>query len=434
MTLLSLRLHLSRTLLRLWTGRHLHWAVWIFGLAFVLRAAWIFYLNIGVLEETQFGGRPSDEVFYFGNAQGLAQGDGYQVPWSGEITANWPPGYPVVLALLFVLFGSDIAVARLFNVFLGAITAVMVYALATKVQDQRTGIVAGFLMALFPSQIFFSMVIMTETFFVALSVGLMILLVAWFGEKQQLTTWRVLVLGLLLGFMSLVRAEAVLLGPALVILWKLVGHSWGQVLRFSPLLLAGMVLVISPWTTRNYIQLEEFVLLRGSGEDISRVIRRGIDPGYDERPVFGLRRASSPSIGSSLTHYSTHPWDVANVAWRKIESLYGNDVDLRWTQVFYDPPLLSSGQASWWSNIGNSYYFTVGLVALLGAPVLLSLRDRRLMLILWFAGSWSLFHLALAPTARYHYPVIPIMCVLAALVLVSVWERVAGRRRHLPAS
>ena len=421
---------------RLWTSGHVKWVAVIFVLASVLRIAWIAYVSTDPLESVGplgIGGR-SDEVFYYGSAQSLAAGDGFLNPLSGRHSALLGPGYPFALASLFAVFGSHLIVAKLFNVFLGAATAVLVDVLATRIRDQRTGIVAGVLTALFPSQVFFSTVLMTEVFFVALSAALVVLLLMWVVEKERLAVWQVMAVGLLVGFMSLVRVEAVLLGPAVVVLWKLSGRRWGEVLRFTPLLLVGMVLVIGPWTARNYARFDEFILVRSSSDTPARVLQIGLSPDFDDGEKYVLQGKDPPTFVDSFEHYRSYTLDIFVTAGRKLDDLFGKDADLRWIQGFHDPPPLSRDEVIWWSNLANPYYFAVGLVALAGAPFWLSLRNRRLMLIVWFIGSWSLIHLMFIPTTRYHYPIIPMMCVLAAFVLVSVWDRVAGRRRQLPTS
>ncbi len=54
-------------------------------------------------------------------------------------------------------------------------------------------------------------------------------------------------------------------------------------------------------------------------------------------------------------------------------------------------------------------------------------RDRRLTIILWFTASWSLIFLASVPLTRYHFAIIPMITVLAAVAFVSAWEWLARR-------
>ncbi len=403
---------------------HLPWVAGIFAVALGLRIAWILHINPDPLQATAFSGGIYDSQMYYAGALGLAAGKGYVDPWLGEPTATFPPGYPLVLAGLFKLFGPSLLAAKLFNAVLGAITAVLVYALGAKIAGRRAGIVAGGLMALFPSQIFFSTTIMTEPLFVMLCVILALLLLAWVGEGRAASWWQMLAIGALLGYMSLVRVEAILLVPAVVALWKLSGVSWRRLVWQAPVLLASIALVITPWTMRNYDQFGEVIMVRGSNDDVSRVVRIGLSPDYDNRYKYEWLAEEPASWDELWTYYREMPSELALVFGSKLRHLFGSDGILDWVQGRYQAPPLSPTEVTLWTSVSNAYYFTVGAVALLGAPLWFTRRDRRRLLIVWFVASWTLANLIFVPTTRYHFPLIPMLCVLAALALSGGWDAI----------
>jgi 4-amino-4-deoxy-L-arabinose transferase-like glycosyltransferase len=77
-------------------------------------------------------------------------------------TAQWPPGYPGILAAVYLLPGPDVLMAKLLNVVLGSLTCSMVYVLGRMLWGQSVGIVAGVLLTVFPSHIFYSTMVLTE--------------------------------------------------------------------------------------------------------------------------------------------------------------------------------------------------------------------------------------------------------------------------------
>lgn len=412
---------------RLLTSSHVRWGLWIFAAAFILRVAWVMAVNpepFGT-DYPDLSGAIADEIFYFGSAKSLAAGDGFRDPLRLEYSTRFPPGYPLSLASLFLLTGSEPVVAKIFNIFAGATGAVLVYAIAARALDQRAAVVAGVLMALFPSQVFFTTVVMTETFFVALSAALVLLLTVWLAGTGRMKGWQVLALGLLLGFMSLVRVEALLLAPATAVLWKICGQSWRVTGCQMLVLLAGMAILIGPWTARNYARFDEVVLISGRTGGPLRVLRIGFSPDYDNHEKYRLFRAEPMTFGELVNHYGTHPQDIFTVGARKISGLFENDDHLRWIQAFHQPKPLSKDAESRWSTVANVWYYIVGGAALLGAPLWFSLRDRRVLVLLWFLTSWSLIHLLLVPEVRYHFAIIPVVCVLAALGVVGVRDRLA---------
>ncbi len=405
------------------------WGLAIFALAVLLRSAWVSYLNMEA---------GHDGLVYWYAANSMADGDGFRGLFSGgEYTARFPPGWPFVLTALIFMFGPTIIAAKVFNIIVGATTAVLVYVLGTKLRDHRTGIVAGGLMAVFPSQIYFTTTLMTETFFVTLSTTLVLLLMLWLAGAQSLKLWQALVLGLLLGFMSLVRAESVLLAPAAVVLMKLCGSRWRQLAPYTALLLVGMAIVITPWTVRNYVRFDEVILIRtASTSGTLAPIRHGLSPDYGQ---LSMRASPGPSFRASYDYYRDDPLEIPKQAWRKLNDFYGSDDHF---MHFIEPELvsLSSVRAlapdveSRWAALGDVFYYIVAGAALFGAPFWLARRDRRLLIILWFTASWSLIFLASVPLTRYHFAIIPMIAVLAAVAFVSAWDRYAKRKEALRAA
>ena len=422
---------------RLWVDGHVRWVVLIFCVGFALRVAWTFHSYPDNIVFTTDPVLYGDEQFYNFTARSLAAGEGFRDPFTHEFTTAFPPGYPMVLASFLVVFGRHLLVAKLLNVSLAALTGVLAYALATVVCDRRAGIVAGGLMALFPGQILFSSLIMTEPLFTVLSVLLVLWLTVWLRSAGGLSYQQAGLLGLSLGFMSLVRAEALLLVPALPVLWKLAGVPWRRIARCSAVLLGTALLVLAPLTARNYARFHEFILLRGGSGDPARVLRIGLSTDYNNDYKYGYLHEEPKGLGSILRDYADRPWLGATVPGRKLADLYGTDdaiyyVRGEWLSVYYQPPILSDREAAGWARLSNWYYYAVGAVVLLGTPVWWSRWRGPLLALLWFIASWTLMHLIIAPDFRYHFPLIPMVCVLAALAIIGAWDIVTGKRRVRP--
>ena len=295
---------------------HVLWALAIFALAITLRALWVSYLNLG---------DGNDGWNYWYAANSLADGNGFRTPFSGELTSNFPPGWPLVLASLIFVFGPAFIAAKVFNIIVGAATAVLVYAIAVRLKDQRTGIVAGGLIAVFPSQIYFTTTLMTETLFVTLSAALVLLLTLWLSSKESLRIWQLLAIGLLIGFMSLVRAETVLLGPALLVLLKLCNLSWRTVIQHLLVIAVGMAIVITPWTVRNYLRFDQVILIRSqSANGPFAPVPAGLSPDYKEVVRF-RSGVESPTFSESVDYYVPEVWRVGTQGWRKLSDFFGND-------------------------------------------------------------------------------------------------------------
>ena len=142
----------------------------------MFRLAWIAYAHPNPND-----GRFDDTLFYDHAAQSLAAGKGFLGFFDAQ-TAGWPPGYPLLLAGIYKAFGHGFLLPRLLNVFAGVATCLLVYLVGARVFDRRAGIVGAFLLAVFPSQIYRTTLLMTEVLTAAV-VALLAYLAADVGHQ-----------------------------------------------------------------------------------------------------------------------------------------------------------------------------------------------------------------------------------------------------------
>ncbi|MFC1577292.1 glycosyltransferase family 39 protein [Candidatus Omnitrophota bacterium] len=83
----------------------------------------------------------------------------------------WPPVYMVFLSAVYGIFGRNFYAAGIFQAFLGALIAVMVYIMGKRLFNETTGIIAGFLVALSQPLIFVSSVLGTESVYIPLIIA-----------------------------------------------------------------------------------------------------------------------------------------------------------------------------------------------------------------------------------------------------------------------
>ena len=225
-------------------------------------------LRIGVgLAQSTFTAEPNrvaggDEPSYVGIAGSLLSGHGYSE--NGEIpTAYRAPGYPVFLALVFLLFGKSLVMARLVNVLISSLTVGAIYLLGVSVFGRRAGLFAGFAGAVYPYWIPLSAAVMPESLFLIL-VCAVLLLFQRIAERP--TSWRThLACGLTMGLATLTRPEFclfVLLVPAWAMFFD---RRFGRALGRSALLVLPVVFCVAPWVARNYVVMGDFVFSSNVG-------------------------------------------------------------------------------------------------------------------------------------------------------------------------
>jgi 4-amino-4-deoxy-L-arabinose transferase-like glycosyltransferase len=216
-----------------------------------LRAAWVFAVDPELIK---------DSSWYFSHAVDFADGRGYQE--AGLPTAYWPVGYPALLGGLFRLLGPDLMAARLLNVALAAATLACIRVVGRRVTGSPLAAnLAVLLFAVYPTDIAYSSLVVTEPLFNAL----MMAGVACFLAIRQPVA-RPAAAGLCFGLAALTRAHGLLL-PALVGIGALLlaGGSWKRSAALIAATYLALTAAIAPWCIRNLIALDAFVPVSTNG-------------------------------------------------------------------------------------------------------------------------------------------------------------------------
>jgi hypothetical protein len=403
--------------------------------AFGLRLAW--GLAAGV---TPGGESFDDAAWYHHTAITLARGGGYLSPVTAHPTAAWPPGYPLVLALGYMLAGAGPTTAVVMNAVFGALTCGFVWQLGSTLAGRRSGLVATALTAFFPSHVFFSALVLSETLFTCLVTGLMLAAVRRLARGDDTGVGGWLVWGLAAGAVALVRAEAVVLAlvPALSLA---VRGARGASRRVLAATLAGVVIALAPWTLRNLRVFDAFVpTSTGAGRTlwighnphatggmnqtiqaamIGEIVAAGLGLTYpspaDELAVDRLLR------GQALRFAATHPGrELALTPLRAYYLFRGDHVWEEWYQPGTPRVLPSPAARRTLAAIGNLYYGAVLVLALVGlivrpAEPAAGWRVLDVLMLVWIA----IFTLIYGDP-RFHHVLMPPACVLAAVALVRV--------------
>ncbi len=214
---------------------------------------------LGIYTEDHF---ISDHLFYHQTGQLIANGrwfiDPFMLSIGGKIvpSAAHPPLFPGVLGIASVFGLDSFQDHQLVGSFLGLITVALTGLLGRKVGGDRVGLLAAAIAALYPVFIGMDGSIMSESLY-----GLLIcatLLTAYYVLESR-SLWSTVLLGVLIGLAALTRGEALLLLPLLVLPLVLIN---GQQ-RVLKIVLAGVavIVVLAPWSVRNYQEFGRFVLI-----------------------------------------------------------------------------------------------------------------------------------------------------------------------------
>lgn len=399
--------------------------------AFLLRLAWISYVHPDPTD-----GRFDDTAWYRGAAHFISRGEGYLNPYAGMPTAAWPPGYPAFLGVVFRLFGEGIRQTACANLVLALLTVVVVYAIGLLLFDRRTALVAAGAIALWPGQIFFTSLTLSEplfTFLFTLAVLLMLAIPRASGWRGGL----VIAFGVVTGLAVFTRGQAVLLLPLAVVCWGLAGYRWRRAVGWAMLAAAVVVIMLVPWAARNQREIgTPVVVATNFGPNLwignhagstGRMNIPEVEPPQASRA--GLTqgeyevKTSNLALRKGLRYMLTHPTREVELAGIKVRAMYESDsTALDWNAAyhpgFYGSESLEEGLRS----LANGFWFAVLILSAAGLVASRARLNGPLGVLPIMVLTWTAFHLLFFGDSRFHYPIVFAFALLGARGLVVVFD------------
>lgn len=413
----------------------------VFLLALAVRGLYLWQIS----EAPFFDLRLGDGNAYHTWARNIADGD-----WLGEGVFYQAPLYPYFLAAVYKLFNDSAVTVRIVQALTGSASCVLL-ASAGIALFGPSGVIAGVLLALYPPAIFLESVIEKTALITLLTSALLALLV--FSRKAA--NWRNLAgAGAVLGLLALVRENALLLVvPA--VLWVAfetasgpLGQRLPNVLRFT----AGCALILIPTGIRNLVVGGEFHLTTSQfGPNFYIGNHAGADGTYqplveghgnvtferDDATQLAQQAMGRDLAPSEVSHFwakqalhyiVSNPGDWLLLTARKLAITLNaaERIDTESQYVY--------GEWSWMLRLLRPFDF--GVVLTLAALGIVFTREhwRHFWLLYAIAAVYTVSTALFYVFARYRFPVVPVLMLLAAAGLVhgrDLWKARGGTRKRL---
>ena len=224
-----------------------------------------------------------DEPDYHGYATSFVDGDGWR---NGGDRSARSPLLPLQLVAIYSLVGPETGIARWYMAVVSAAMAPLVFLLARQLYPQRlsVAILAAMAWALYPPAIWYASRIFTESMaalLVVAGVG------AYISAARSRSPWLAVLTGVIWGLAVMNRSSFLLLPVAMLFIQLLFHRARPSVrweLRQWLVALVAVVLVMAPWTVRNYLvhgvflpteSRAGYVLLQSNGRLDDPLIRSG---------------------------------------------------------------------------------------------------------------------------------------------------------------
>ena len=419
--------------------------------AVVLRVAAALYLGNEVVELPGI----FDQVSYHKLALRVLGGYGFsfgELWWpvtpAGEPTAHWSFLYTLYLTAVYALVGPNPLVARLIQtVAVGILMPLLVYRVATqlfspdlpaatKESDFHKGIWIGLAAAGITSVyiyfIYYAAALITESFYIicilwSFAIALQI------REGQTRSHW--ILLGLALGLTVLLRQVFLLIIP-FIFLWLWYAARPKLYNFLIPIVV--VILLILPWTIRNQMAFDHFVILNTNS---------GYAFYWGNHPIYGTNFISilpeemgtyASLIPPDLRHLNEAELDSALLK-IAVENIRVDPVRYFWLSLSRIPPYFEfwpssdSGLISNISRIGSFGLFLpfmlIGLVRTLlyKYPTLRTRLESPFMLVYLFLAVYTGIHVLTWTLIRYRLPLDAFLIIYAGLTAVKLGEWVTER-------
>jgi 4-amino-4-deoxy-L-arabinose transferase-like glycosyltransferase len=414
----------------------------------------ILLLGLGLRANEAWDGRSPvfDAAAYATIAANLDRGEGFTLgKGATQPASNYSPGLPLFVAGVYKLTGGvHERTARLVLALLGTLSVLFTYLLGRRLSGPGAGLIGAAAVAIYPALLEYQGMLMGEPLAATLLSGA-VLASLWAADSESRTRW--LLPGVAIGALALVRPEylgvAVLVG--LVVLAKNGHAGWRTSLAPSLLLLAGVAVIVVPWTARNAIALDRFVPISTGG---GQVLFAGTYLPSDGDPE---------KVGAEVVERHPELFGPLAVERLRLEQILARLAHQRYPQLETDKALSKMGKEQLWDDISEEPLEYTGFVAtkvwriwthgqravmqepgwklfhwallafgLIGLAVLALRRRWEALLIATIFFAITAISALLVASPRRVLVMMPLLAALAGVGAVSTLNLLRTRRDSLP--
>ena len=343
----------------------------------------ILLLGLGLRAGEAWDGRPPvfDAAAYAEIARNLDEGEGFTLgPDATQPASNYSPGLPLFVTGVYRLTGGvHEQPARLVLAVIGTLAVLFTYLIGRRLSGPLAGLIGAGAIAVYPALLEYQGMLMGEPLAATLLSGA-VLATLWAAGPTSLARGscrggggalraghgpsstpppprhprvRWLLPGALFGALILVRPEY--LGIVLLVSLVVLAKDWrldrrGSVAR-AVVLLAGAVIVVLPWTTRNAVVLDRFVPVSTGG---GQVLFAGTYLPSDGDPE---------KVGAEVVERHPELFGPGAVERLRLEQILARLAESRYPRMETDEALGRMGREQLWDDVSEAPVEYAGFVA-----------------------------------------------------------------------
>jgi 4-amino-4-deoxy-L-arabinose transferase-like glycosyltransferase len=381
-----------------------------------------------------------DQYSYWYYGEEISEGRGYISYVTDVGTAYYPIGYPATLATMFWLQDhtplpdhQPTAVALL-HAAMATATVWFVYLIARAAVGRNLALVAAAIAALFPNLIFNVPTYTLETAFIFWSTAALAVLLTHDWSTGAPSVRRLLAFGAVLGASVMTRPFSLPFLIGLVLALVVVKAGWKRTLQSVGIALLPILVLMTPWTIRNFGAMHAFVPISTNLGDTACIDRSmDADGGFRWAVHDGCAQPDLPeaernreNIGNAIDFVITHPmkelWLMANRFGRMLEHDHSGLEEAE----SVNGRVLTEGQRDIATAVADWWFWLTMAASAVGVIGLLRHHAPPQLVIVTAFVTLMLLPVLLWGNVRFHIPVLPFAAVAAAAAPLALRRRPQG--------
>ncbi len=381
----------------------------------------------------------SDDKDYDAIARSLVHGDGFTL--DGHPTAYRLPGYPLLLAASYAVFGDSKTPIRILQVIADVISCLLLFSIGKKLFSEKVGLLAAAILALFPIQILYVSHLMTETIFTAI-----LLLIVWVvvvEKSEHHMPAESIILGLLTGLGMLIRTTMALI-PLVIFLYRWRdGNPFKTNVRSLAILATTALITVSPWLVRNYAVFHRVSFTSNAGVNFWMGNHSGASGAYsfpkENNPLIAAADdfdRSDLGFKLGIEFIRTHPLESVIIEGRKIAHFFAADYWLLMTMEYKPEWAYAQNAAAVFTQLSivdivilHLPYVAVILFGTFGLVCPACKDEKNFLFLRALLLYWLAVHLLFYADARYRFPIVPIFILAAVYGWFILREKIFQRTK-----
>ena len=337
------------------------------------------------------------------------------------------PIFPVIIAILFYFFGNHYFVIYFFNAVLSAGLTIIAFYLGKTVCDDKVGLYASIWTMVYGLYYKWIPFLLKETF-VFFVFALIIYLL--FSETKEKITFRFVLLIIIYTIFIHADERYLFYLPFFsIFIFVLNRHRFKTAALKGGLFLLAVILLMIPWTVRNYVVRHEIMILTSRvhrTDIIKNKVSKNRLKEETETSRHYLTNAQIDSIAAGLKTYGRHPLEVERIKQGIIprkysiwERWYYEFIEF-WTPVRLVPGYSGNGFRLKYRSLRHNLvtFFSLGVILpffIIGIYRTVKLKNLFGMILLGIISLHTFLHVFLLWSVyRYRVPIDLFVIVLAA--------------------